>query len=130
METACGIRKEMQVFGNDYDTEDGTCIRDYIHVNDLALGHAAALNYLVKNNKSLTVNLGSEQGYSVTDVIEIARKITSKPIPAKIVGRREGDPAKLTASCSLAYELLGWKAKYSDMETLIQTSWEVYKNLN
>jgi len=126
METACGIRKEMQVFGNDYDTKDGTCIRDYVHVSDLAQGHVLALDYIAKNNKSFIVNLGSEQGFSVTEVLEEARKITGKPIPSKIVGRRAGDPAKLTASCSHAYEILGFKAKYSDLETLIKTSWEAY----
>jgi UDP-glucose 4-epimerase len=128
METACGMRSELQIFGNDYDTPDGTCIRDYIHVSDLAIGHAAALDYISKNNKSLIVNLGSETGCSVTEVLETARRVTEKPIPAKITGRRPGDPAKLTASSALARQLLGWEAKYSDMETLIRTSWEVYKN--
>jgi len=127
METACGMRAEMQIFGSDYETPDGTCIRDYIHVSDLAIGHAVALDYIIKNNKSLIVNLGSEAGYSVTEVLETARRVTGKPIPAKIAGRRVGDPAKLTASSALARELLGWSAKYSDMETLIRTSWEVYK---
>ncbi|WP_461255052.1 UDP-glucose 4-epimerase GalE [Treponema sp. R80B11-R83G3] len=126
METACGIRKEMQVFGSDYDTPDGTCIRDYIHVSDLASGHFMALDYIIKNNKSITVNLGSEQGFSVTEVLETARKVTGKPIPAKITDRRPGDPAKLTASASLARELLGWQARYSDIETLIKTSWSAY----
>jgi len=128
METACGIRKEMQIFGNDYDTPDGTCIRGYVHVSDLAAGHVLALDYISKNNKSLTVNLGSEKGYSVTEVVETARKITGKPIPAKIAGRRQGDPAALYDSSSLALETLGWKARYSDMETLLKTSWEAYKN--
>lgn len=127
METACGIRKEMQVYGNDYDTPDGTCVRDYVHVNDLALGHVKALEYIVKNDKSITVNLGSEQGFSVTEVLNTARIITGKVIPAKITGRRSGDPAKLYASSALAFELLGWKTCYSDMETLIKTSWDVYK---
>jgi UDP-glucose 4-epimerase len=127
METACGMRAELQIFGNDYDTPDGTCIRDYIHVSDLAIGHAAALDYISKNNKSLIVNLGSEAGCSVKEVLETARRVTGKPIPAKIVDRRPGDPAKLTASSALARKLLGWEAKYSDMETLIRTSWEVYK---
>ena len=127
METACGTRKEMRIFGSDYDTPDGTCIRDYVHVNDLACGHAAALDYIIKNNKSIIVNLGSEQGFSVSEVLETARRVTGKPIPAKTAGRREGDPAKLTASCSLAHDLLGWKAKNSDLETLISTSWKVYE---
>jgi len=129
METACGVRNEISVFGNDYDTPDGTCIRDYIHVNDLAAGHYMALNYIIKNNKSITVNLGSGNGFSVNQVLESSRKITGKPIPAKITGRRGGDPAKLTASCALAFELLGWKAKYSDLETLIKTNWNVYQGI-
>jgi len=127
METAGGIREEMQVFGNDYNTSDGTCIRDYIHVTDLAEGHSLALDYITKNDKSIIVNLGSERGFSVTEVLETARKITGQKIPSKIAGRRAGDPEKLTASSALAFELLGWKAKYSDMETLIRTSWEIYK---
>ena len=126
METACGVRAEMQIFGNDYETPDGTCIRDYIHVSDLASGHAAALDYIIKNDKSITVNLGSEQGFSVTEIIEAARKITGKPVTAKIAGRRAGDPAKLTASSALAFDMLGWKAKHSDIETLIKTNWKVY----
>ncbi|MDR2313619.1 MAG: UDP-glucose 4-epimerase GalE [Spirochaetaceae bacterium] len=126
METACGMRKELQIFGDDYDTPDGTCIRDYIHVNDLALAHALALDYIGKNEKSLTVNLGSETGTSVMEVLETARRITGKPIPSRVVGRRPGDPAKLTASAALARELLGWKAEYSDPETLIKTSRDVY----
>jgi len=126
METACGARKEMQIYGNDYDTDDGTCIRDYVHVSDLACGHAMSLDYLIKNEKSLTVNLGSEKGFSVTEVLEMARKVTGKPIPAKTVKRREGDPAKLSASCSLALDLLGWKAGHSDLKTLISTSWMAY----
>ena len=127
MEAACGMRKELQIFGDDYDTPDGTCIRDYIHVSDLAIGHAAALDYISKNGKSLIVNLGSENGSSVTEVLETARRITGQPVPAKTVGRRPGDPAKLTASSAYAHEVLGWKARYSDMETLIKTSWEAYK---
>ncbi|MDR2767071.1 MAG: UDP-glucose 4-epimerase GalE [Treponema sp.] len=128
MEAACGMRGELQVFGNDYDTPDGTCVRDYIHVNDLAAAHALALDYVSGNDKSITVNLGSEEGVSVTEVLETARRVTGKAIPAKITGRRAGDPAKLTASAAMAGELLGWKARYSDMETLIRTSWDVYRD--
>jgi UDP-glucose 4-epimerase len=127
MEAACGMRPEMQIFGNDYDTPDGTCIRDYIHVSDLAAAHAAALDYIGKSGKSLVVNLGSETGVSVMEVIETARRVTGKPIPAKVVGRRPGDPARLTASSALAHEVLGWKARHSDLETLIQTSWKAYE---
>ena len=127
METAAGMRPQMQIFGDDFDTPDGSGIRDYIHVNDLAVGHVAALDYISKNDKSLVVNLGSETGTSVKEIVESARRITGRPIAAPVVGRRPGDPARVTASARLAYELLGWKAKYSDVDTLIRTSWEAYK---
>jgi UDP-glucose 4-epimerase len=127
MEVASGQRKELQIYGDNYVTPDGTCVRDYIHVNDLAAAHAQALDYISKKSGSIIVNLGSETGNSVKDVVKVARNVTGKPIPAKIAARREGDPAILTASSSLAKELLKWKAKYSDMETLIKTSWKVYE---
>ena len=127
MEAACGIRKEIQIFGDNYNTPDGTCIRDYIHVNDLAAAHAAALDYISNSGKSLTVNLGSETGSSVMEVVRTARLISGMPIPANIAGRRPGDPAKLTASSARARELLGWNPRYSDIETIIQTSWNVYR---
>jgi len=128
MEVAIGKRKELQVFGNDYPTKDGTGIRDYVHVTDLAVGHVSALEYMIKHDKSLVVNLGSEEGLSVLDILEEARRITGKSIPAIITGRRPGDPAKLVAGSKLALELLGWKAKYSDVATLVKTSWDVYKH--
>ena len=127
MESACGMRKEMEIYGDDYDTPDGTCIRDYIHINDLASAHRAALLYLTKNNKSIKLNLGSEVGLSVKEIIEEARRISGKEIPAKISGRRPGDPASLTSSSRLANELLGWKTVYSDVENLISSTWELYK---
>jgi UDP-glucose 4-epimerase len=127
MEAACGMRREVQVFGNDYDTPDGTGVRDYIHVSDLAAAHAAALDYIGKNDRSVTVNLGSEAGISVLEIIEAARRVTGKPIPATVTGRRPGDPAKLTASSALARELFGWTARFSDTDTLIKTSWEAYQ---
>ncbi|WP_314847156.1 UDP-glucose 4-epimerase GalE [Treponema lecithinolyticum] len=126
METACGMRKELQVFGNDYDTRDGTCIRDYVHVSDLADAHVKALDYITKHNKSLTVNLGSERGVSVSEMLEAARRITGKPIPAKTVGRRAGDPACLYATSAYARETLNWIPKYSDTDTLISSTWAVY----
>ena len=125
METAAGLRPEMQIFGDDYDTKDGTCIRDYIHVSDLASGHAAALDYIT-GSKSIIVNLGSERGYSVKEVLETARKITGRPINAKTAGRRAGDPSELYSSAAMAKELLNWQAKHSDIETLISTSWGAY----
>ena len=127
MEAAIGLRKELPVFGNDYDTRDGTCIRDYIHVSDLAVGHAAALDYISKNDKSLTVNLGSETGTTVLEILEAARRISGQPIPSHNAGRRAGDPGVVAASAKLALELLGWKTKYSDIESIIKSTWTVYK---
>jgi UDP-glucose 4-epimerase len=126
MEVATGMRRELCIFGDDYDTRDGTCIRDYVHVNDLAAGHVAALDYISKNNASLTLNLGSENGVSVKEMLEIARRITNKPIPVRIDRRRPGDPAKLTASSQYAREVLNWQARYSNAETLIETTWKAY----
>lgn len=126
METACGMRPKMKVFGSDYDTRDGTCIRDYVHVTDLAIAHVKALDYISKNNESLTVNLGSETGSSVKEMLEEARKITGKEIKADFVERRAGDPASLVASAKFAKEKLGWQALYSDMHTLLESTWKAY----
>jgi UDP-glucose 4-epimerase len=123
------MRGEVEVFGDDYDTPDGTGVRDYVHVSDLAAAHALALDYISGKDRSLTVNLGSETGLSVREILEAARRITGKPIPARITGRRPGDCAKLTASSKLARELLGWKPLYSDLDTLIRSSWQVYARL-
>lgn len=130
MEVACGMREKMKIFGNDYDTRDGTCIRDYVHVTDLATAHVKALEYIVKNNESLTVNLGSETGTSVTEMVEAARKITGQKIPADYVERRPGDPACLVASAKLASEKLNWKAEYSDLNTLIDSTYKAYLKYN
>lgn len=129
MEVAAGIRPNMQVYGDDYDTEDGTCIRDYVHVNDLADGHVLAFEYISSRHKSLCLNLGSEVGISVKTMLDTARRITGKPIIANMGPRREGDPAKLVASASQAHALLNWKAQYSDAETLIASTWNVYKTI-
>lgn len=126
METACGMRKEMSVFGDDYETRDGTCIRDYVHVTDLADAHVKSLEYIAKNNTNLKLNLGSEIGTSVKEVIDVAKKITGKEINAKIVERRLGDPSELYATSKLANDVIGWKAQYSDMETIIKTTWNAY----
>lgn len=126
METASGMREKMKVFGTDYDTRDGTCIRDYVHVTDLARAHVKALDYISKNDQSITVNLGSETGVSVLEMLETARKITGKEIKADFVGRRAGDPAELVASSSYAREKLGWKAEHSDIETLLRSTWNAY----
>ena len=126
MEVACGKRDKLKVFGNDYDTRDGTCIRDYIHVTDLASAHVLALEYIAKNKKSLTLNLGTGNGITVTEMLEATRRITKKEIPAEYVGRRAGDPAQLTASSKLAKEVLGWEPKYSDVDTLIKSTYDAY----
>ncbi len=126
MEVACGKRDKLKVFGSDYDTRDGTCIRDYIHVTDLACAHVLALEYIAKNKTSLTLNLGTGNGITVTEMLESTRRITGKEIPAEYVGRRAGDPAQLTASSKLAKELLGWEPKYSDVDTLIKSTYEAY----
>ena len=127
MEVAAGMKSGMKVFGTDYDTRDGTCIRDYVHVTDLARAHVMALDYITKNDKSLTVNLGTEKGTTVKEIIDAARKITGKEIPAEDVERRPGDPACLYATSKRAKELLGWEPKYSDVDTLVKTTWEVYR---
>ena len=127
MEVAAGMKDGMKVFGTDYDTRDGTCIRDYVHVTDLARAHVMALDYIAKNDKSITVNLGTEKGTTVKEIIDAARKITGKEIPSEDVERRPGDPACLYATSKRAKELLGWEPKYSDVETLVKTTWEVYQ---
>lgn len=127
METAVGKRKSMKIFGNDYDTPDGTCIRDYVHVNDLATAHVKALDYISKHDENLKLNLGSETGISVKEMIEAARRITGMPIPAEVVERRAGDPSNLYATSKLAHEKLDWYAKYSDIDSLIKSTWIAYK---
>ncbi|PKL23950.1 MAG: UDP-glucose 4-epimerase GalE [Spirochaetae bacterium HGW-Spirochaetae-3] len=126
METAAGMRSEVRVFGNDYETKDGTGVRDYVHVNDLASAHLSALERMARTGESLVVNLGSEEGLSVLDIVEATRRITGEPIPVSIEGRRPGDPARLVASSALAAEKLGWKARYSDLDSLVETSWKAY----
>ena len=127
MEAALGQR-ELKVFGTDYDTRDGTCIRDYIHVTDLARAHVMALDYITKNGESLKLNLGTETGTTVKELIDASRRITGKEIPAQDGPRRPGDPASLYATYKMAKEKLGWEPKYSDVDTLVKTTWEVYKN--
>jgi len=127
METACGMRDKVQVYGNDYDTIDGTGVRDYIHVNDLATAHVLALNYLVDKKINLIVNLSTERGYSVLEAINKTKEITGKEIPYQIVGRRGGDPDTVVASFAKANNILDWKAKYSDLKTILSTMWNIYK---
>jgi len=127
MEVAVGIRQKLAVYGDDYSTRDGSCIRDYVHVSDLAEAHVTALEYILKQKQSLTVNLGSESGVSVFEMVDRARIITGQAIPAEVTGRRAGDPAELVASSGHARELLGWVPKYSDVDTLVSTTWKMYE---
>ena len=123
MEVAAGLRDKINIFGNDYDTPDGTCLRDYIHVNDLAVGHAKAIEMLPSNGKIIT-NLATGNSYSVLDVINKSSQITNKEIKYSIVGRRDGDPDKLFASSN---NLLNYNNKYSELETIISSMWDIYK---
>jgi UDP-glucose 4-epimerase len=126
MEVASGLRRKMFIYGNDYDTPDGTGLRDYIHVSDLAIAHVKALDFL-QNNKNLKVNLSTGKKYSVLDVIKMTNKVTGKEINYEIVERRLGDPAELYASSDLAFDALNWRPKHSDLKTIIESTWNVYK---
>lgn len=121
-------RDAINIFGEDYDTKDGTCIRDYIHVTDLAQAHILAVEYLAKGNNSNIFNLGNGIGFTVREVIETARKVTGHPIPAVVSERRAGDPVQLIASSEKAKSVLGWKPKYADLEVIIKTAWQWHKN--
>lgn len=127
IQTALGIRDKMQVYGNDYDTKDGTCVRDYIHVSDLAYAHVLGAKYILNNNESILVNLGSNEGYTVKEVIDEVSKI--KPVNYEIVGRRAGDPAKLIASNNKAKEILGWIPKYN-LKDIIETDMAFRDKIN
>lgn len=128
LQVAQGKRDTIRVFGDDYDSEDGTCIRDYIHVNDLADAHIKSLNYLYDKGRSDIFNLGNGTGYSVLEIIEAAKKITKKPIHVTMDVRRPGDPAKLVANSNKAKLILGWQPRYTNIEEIIETAWNFYVN--
>jgi UDP-glucose 4-epimerase len=123
LQVALGKRDYISVFGDDYDTPDGTCIRDYIHVEDLIDAHILALRYLQNGGESNFFNLGSSKGFSVKEIIEAAREVTGHPIPARIVERRAGDPSKLIASSSKAMGILGWETKRTSIHRIIKDAW-------
>ena len=127
LETIMGKRKEVEVFGSDYDTADGSCIRDYIHVNDLAEAHLSALAYLESHNQDVVVNLGTSKGLSVLEVIRIAREVSGTDFKYTLGPRRAGDPAVVLAKASLAEKLLDWTPKHSDAATLLETSLRAYR---
>lgn len=118
-----GERDAITVFGTDYDTPDGTCVRDYVHVEDLADAHMLALEKLISENKSLHLNLGTGMGKSVKEIIAAAEEVTGKKVPVKYGERRQGDPANLYAANSLVKEVLGWNPKYVDIKDIIKTAW-------
>lgn len=124
LDVAIGRRDAIRIFGTDYDTADGTCIRDYIHVTDLARAHTAALDHLLSGGESDVFNLGNGQGFSVREVIEAARDITGHPIPAIEENRRPGDPASLVGSAFKIEEALGWRPRLDDLHDIIGTAWE------
>jgi len=124
LKTALGKYDFLEIFGNDYDTVDGTCVRDYIHVVDLVDAHLKALDFILKGKRSGVFNLGNGSGFSVKQVLEAAEKIIGRKIPVKESPRREGDPAVLVADASLAGKVLGWKPEYSDLETIVGTAWK------
>ena len=123
-----GQRDFISIFGDDYDTKDGTCIRDYIHVTDLAQAHILAMDYLMAGGESNIFNLGNGVGFTVKEVIDTARKVTGHPIPAKITPRRAGDPAQLIASSEKAKTDLGWHPEHANLEEIIATAWNWHKN--
>lgn len=123
-----GQRDAVSIFGEDYDTKDGTCVRDYIHVTDLAMAHILAVRYLEFGNESNIFNLGNGVGFTVKEVVECARKVTGHPIPAKISPRRAGDPAQLIASSEKAKNILGWRPEHADLEEIISSAWKWHKS--
>ena len=120
---ALGEKAELSIFGNDYPTPDGTAIRDFVHVSDLAEAHVLALDYLRQGGECNFINLGSGTGYSVQEVIETARKVTGHPIPTRFEKRREGDPTELVADAKKARVVLGWNPAFSDLPTILRSQW-------
>ena len=122
--TALGQRESISVFGTDYPTKDGTCIRDYIHVCDLAQAHILGLNYLLEREQSDVFNLGNGDGFSVREIIQIAEKVSDRTIPVVECSRRKGDPAVLVGSSKKAEKVLGWQPEYTDLEQVISHAWQ------
>ncbi len=128
LQVALGQRDEIRIFGDDYDTPDGTCIRDYIHVVDLAAAHIRALEYLDAGGETDAFNVGTGNGFSVREVVDAARRITGHPIPALVDPRRPGDPAELVAESTKIREKLGWEPRFTAAEEIIRTAWEWHRN--
>ncbi|HEV3310817.1 MAG TPA: UDP-glucose 4-epimerase GalE, partial [Chloroflexota bacterium] len=123
LDVALGRQSEAQLYGTDFDTPDGTCIRDYVHVADIAQAHALALAR-IDHVHSATVNIGSASGYSNREVIEAVQRVTGRELPVKTMGRRPGDPARLVASSEQARSELGWRPRYTDLASMVRTAWD------
>ena len=129
LQAASGRRKNIQIHGDDYDTSDGTCVRDYIHVMDLVEAHLLALNSLINNGQSAIYNIGNNQGFSVKEIIQAAEAVTQKQIPIEMGERRKGDPAQLIAINQKIIQELNWHPRYSDLNTILSTAWQWEKKL-
>lgn len=127
LQVAQGKREKIMMFGDDYPTPDGTCVRDYIHVFDLADAHLRALARLQAGNESFACNLGTGTGFSVKEIVDAAREVTGHPIPAEVAPRREGDPAVLVSGGTLAGELLGWEPKRADVRGILEDAWRFHQ---
>ena len=128
LNVAAGGAPHFDIYGNDYDTPDGTCVRDFVHVGALAEAHCLALDYLLQNKRSLQVNLGSEKGFSVNEVVSLAESISGTSIPTRVKARREGDPAMLVADSKKAQDVLGWHADVADIRGCIASAWKWMQN--
>ena len=124
LQVALGKRENVRIFGTDYDTPDGTCIRDYIHVTDLSQAHILAAQHLLDGGGGTAFNLGSQKGFSVREVIDIARQVTGHPVPAVESDKREGDPSRLVASSGKIHSELGWTPRFDDPERIIASAWK------
>lgn len=127
LDVASGKRATFELFGSDHDTKDGTCIRDYIHVVDLAHAHIHAVDYLIRGGLSTAINLGVGKGYSNREVIETISRVTGKPVPIVEKPRRPGDPAQIYADNTKAKAVLGWEPRYSDIQTIVESAWKWYQ---
>ena len=127
LNTLVGLREEITIFGEDYPTPDGTCIRDYVHVTDLAEAHLAAAEYLLEDGDSFTANIGTGKGYSVREVLSAFRKVADRELPVRYIDRREGDPARSAADPSKAAEILGWKTRFTDLGEIVTSAWNFHQ---
>jgi len=123
LQAASGRRGDIKVFGDDYATDDGTCVRDYIHINDLCEAHSLALQKMINNDQSARYNLGNGLGFSVKQVIDVAREVSGKNFKVTVEPRRAGDPAVLVADATLAKKELGWQPKFADLKDIVKTAW-------